>query len=416
MGTAPDYSELRRRFTDQWIKIGDCPIRLCTQNCCIGLEELFESFGIRHEFPEEVAEFAPKSYRPTDRLISCLPESKVFDWKITFDVFNHLRQRKAWERKEPFEGYLEIPEMMGDILARMNWPDGFRRMSERLPSRDRSRLHQWFVQAFVDELFPDSLLQQLNPDHDLTQPTEADQDAAPAEWLEPAPDTLSTMFETLASEGIDRPDVPRWLAHQLREHGDRWAWGTEPAINPWAVYSLFDEVALFDEAEPKPIELMLSATQPDFWLAGQRGYGLNSYGFGIVSRVGPLFVAHQHGWGGVYEDAERATSMVNGGIGAWNSTLNAIAGSINESLRVAVVYSDYRNYAEIWIPGEAHSPHSSETRMTAPAGWTTFWTSGGENDVAELMELHHHDDIVIAIAAGHLESLIIDRQLDGQLE
>jgi hypothetical protein len=224
------------------------------------------------------------------------------------------------------------------------------------------------------------------------------------------------MIATLTSEGIDSPTVPRWLAHQLREHGDGWVWGTEPAINPWAVYSLFDEVALFDEAAPKPIELMLSATQTDFWLAGQRGYGLNSYGFGIVSRVGPLFVAHQHGWGGVYMDEDRMTAMVNSGIDAWNSTLNAIAGSINEPLRVAVVYSDYRNYAEIWVRGEAPTSYSSETRVIAPAGWTTFWKAGGENDVTELMELHHHDDIVIAIAAGHLESLIIDRQLDGQPE
>jgi hypothetical protein len=54
--------------------------------------------------------------------------------------------------------------------------------------------------------------------------------------------------------------------------------------------------------------------------------------------------------------------------------------------------------------------------VIAPAGWTTFWKAGGENDVTELMELHHHDDIVIAIAAGHLESLIIDRQLYCQPE
>jgi hypothetical protein len=410
MSTAPDYSELRRRFTDQWIKIGDCPIRLCTQDCCIGLEELFERFGIRHEYPEELAEFAPKTYHPTDRLIACLPESKVFDWKITFDVFNHLRQRKAWERKEPLEGYLEIPEMMGDILARMNWPDGFRRMAEQLPSGNRSRLHQWFVQAFVDELFPDSLLQQLNPDRDSTQPTEGDQDVAPGEWLEPAPDTLSTMIATLTSEGIDSPTVPRWLAHQLREHGDGWVWGTEPAINPWAVYSLFDEVALFDEAAPKPIELMLSATQTDFWLTGQRGHGLNSYGFGLVARVGPLFVAHQHLWGGVYVDGELATSMVNGGISAWNSTLDAVTPSINESLRVAVVYSNYRDYAQIWVRGEESSaPESSESLELAPAGWSTLWKAGGEDDVAQLWDLHHHEDVVIAIAAGHLNSLLTDR-------
>jgi hypothetical protein len=176
------------------------------------------------------------------------------------------------------------------------------------------------------------------------------------------------------------------------------------------VYSLFDEVALFDEAAPKPIELMLSATQTDFWLTGQRGHGLNSYGFGLVARVGPLFVAHQHLWGGVYVDGELATSMVNGGISAWNSTLDAVTPSINESLRVAVVYSNYRDYAQIWVRGEESSaPESSESLELAPAGWSTLWKAGGEDDVAQLWDLHHHEDVVIAIAAGHLNSLLTAR-------
>jgi hypothetical protein len=102
--------------------------------------------------------------------------------------------------------------------------------------------------------------------------------------------------------------------------------------------------------------------------------------------------------------------MVNGGISAWNSTLDAVTPSINESLRVAVVYSNYRDYAQIWVRGEESSaPESSESLELAPAGWTTFWKAGGENDVTELMELHHHDDTVIAIAAGHLNSLLMDR-------
>jgi len=406
MSSSNPFSDLRGQFTREWIKVGDCPIGFCTQECCIGLERLFQTFGIRHEYPEEISDWSPKSYHPTEDLLACLPESRVFDWKITFEIFNHLRHRKAWERENPLEGYLEIPEMMGRILSHLNWPDGFNRMAQQLPANDRTRLHEWFVQAFVDELFPDSLLRKLAAAQEPIRSFETSELSKPQNWLKPSPKAFQKMRDQLANEAISVPNVPRWLSHQLREHRDGWAWATDPQIDPWAVYSLFGEAA------PSQLDALLSSSQPDFWLAGQRGHGINSYGFGVVSRVGPLFVAHQHGWGGVYMDAERATSMVNGGLSAWNSTLDAVSASINESLRVAVVYSDYRNYAQIWVRGEESSaPESSESLELAPTGWSTLWKAGGENDVAELWDLHHHEDVVIAIAAGHLNSLLIDRQL-----
>ena len=414
MNSSEKYAELRRQFTDEWIKVGDCPIRYCTQDCCIGLENLLDRFGVRQEHPEEISHSSPKRYHLTERLLASLPESKVFDWKITFAVFNDLRQHRAWEQHDPLEGYMEIPELMAEILKRLDWPEGFRRMTEQLPSTNRKPLHKWFVQAFVDVLFPDSLLHHLNASQEPVHSANDGEVALIQGWLNASPDAASNMLETLNSEGIDLPKVPRWLEHQLREHGDGWVWGTEPALNPWVVYSLFDEVALFDKDAPRPIEQMLSSTQPDFWLAGQRGHGVNSYGFGVVSRIGPLFVAHQHGWGGAYMDAVRATAIVNSGIDAWNATLDAGAGSINESLRVAVVYSDYRAYAEIWVHGDAPVPDSSEPLVLAPSGWTALWKATRENDIAELWDLHQHDDIVVAIAAGHLTSLLADRELQGR--
>ena len=102
-----------------------------------------------------------------------------------------------------------------------------------------------------------------------------------SEWKQPESDTLSKMNDALEKSGLTPPAVPRWMAHQLREHVEGWAWSTDPDVDPWAVYSLFGEAS-----EPQ-MERLLEPQRPDFFLTGHRGHGTNSYGFGVVARIGP---------------------------------------------------------------------------------------------------------------------------------
>lgn len=219
------------------------------------------------------------------------------------------------------------------------------------------------------------------------------------EWLEPSKEALADMTRTLARASLERPMVPQELIPRLRKNRDGWAWSTDSAINSWAVYSMFGEAAI------SPLERCLASEQSNFWMFGHRGYGANSYGIGLVARVGPLFVAHQHGWGGAYM-SEKAGRSVDAATQSWNETLRTIDFSEPEPLRVAVLYSSYRQYAMVWVNDGVSD--RGRIHENIPAGWSTLWSD--ENDTFEsLFDLHFDDDVVVAIGAAHLTCLIAGR-------
>lgn len=220
------------------------------------------------------------------------------------------------------------------------------------------------------------------------------------EWLKPTKIALADMTRTLAGASLARPMVPPNLIPHLRKNRDGWAWSTDPHINSWAVYSIFGEAA------SSPLEQCLDPGQSDFWMFGHRGYGMNSYGIGVVARVGPLFIAHQHGWGGIYM-SERAGDFVDAATQSWNETLTSLGSADLGQLRVAVLYSSYRQYAMLWVKDEARGQGTTHKDVTP--GWSVLW-SRETNTFENLFDLHFDNGLAIAIGAAHLTCLIAGPQ------
>ena len=92
---------------------------------------------------------------------------------------------------------------------------------------------------------------------------------------------------------------------------------------------------------------------------GQRGHGANSYGIGLIAKIGNVLIAQQHGWGGVYMDPVKATESVSKGIQAWNSSLRELKQLYDlqqpgsDDVKYALLFSDYREIAEIRLKNES---------------------------------------------------------------
>ncbi|CAB4324741.1 MAG: hypothetical protein F2520_12370 [Actinobacteria bacterium] len=192
-----------------------------------------------------------------------------------------------------------------------------------------------------------------------------------------------------------------------------WAWGTDRRIEPWSAY--FEIFELLDR-NPE----LLSPSGPDFWLFAHRGHGINSYGFGLIARVGQLLIAQQFAYGGAYQaifeqEGQRPTGAecLNAGTHAWGATLEHLKNQPGP-LRIAVFYSNYRAYAEIWTNDTALADaargfgvQSDRGRWSLP-GWFPI-IALPYNDLqgfnAALDELTRHSDPDLAVAATHLHSL-----------
>jgi len=157
-----EFAELRRQFTIAWMKIGNCPESLCVSpKCCYDFEQLRSQFGI-----EEVGYlFNPlqKSFYVNERRIEAVVEPRYLsNWSSSFETFDDLRRREAWLMRKPFEEYLEAPRIISEVWGKLNWSLLFQLMEdEEMPPEGRLVIQRTFVQAFVDELFPDWLLEEL---------------------------------------------------------------------------------------------------------------------------------------------------------------------------------------------------------------------------------------------------------------
>jgi hypothetical protein len=223
-------------------------------------------------------------------------------------------------------------------------------------------------------------------------------------WMTPTPETVIQMSTTIKVEKLVAPKIPRWMQHDLRVSTDGWAWSTSSKFNSWAVY------ALYGEAGPRQLEEMVSDDQPDFLMFGHRGYGMNSYGFGIVARVGPIFISQQHGWGGVYMDEKQSRAALNSGIRVWNRTATMVAPLIAEPLRVAITYSSYRGYAQLLTLGQ-HDLDVESSQQSRRGGfdlkdWSLVTEKKSPNFGDDLRSLRRGNDRALAVAASHLSRLV----------
>jgi len=147
---------------------------------------------------------------------------------------------------------------------------------------------------------------------------------------------------------------------------------------------------------------------------GHRGHGSNSYGMGLISKIGNVLIAQQHGWGGVYMDPVTTTESVSKGVQAWNSTLRSLRHlydlqeSVSDDVKYALLYSDYRGIAEILLKNEAEEDDPAD-----PFGyprWNQLWEShldatATEQENGDLSDLATSENPVIATLVTHMQAL-----------
>lgn len=244
-------------------------------------------------------------------------------------------------------------------------------------------------------------------------------------WSEPHKERLDEMTEALSRRGMVVPRIPESLASRLMQFDRQFIWSTSRNVEHYDVYFILRN------QDPSTLIDYLSPDKEDFVLLGATGHGMNSYGFGIVARIGPLFVAQQDGWGGVYSSNPNRVDEVNRSTEAWNLTCATLEESSRDEIRVAILYSSYRGYAQIWVkePDGNHAPHSANFfhMINLPYGeelrakynmagpkmydellpWNVVEDGAGEGLADRLDQLATGADPIVAIAARHLRALLI---------
>ncbi|MGK2954699.1 MAG: hypothetical protein ACSLFI_03380 [Solirubrobacterales bacterium] len=212
------------------------------------------------------------------------------------------------------------------------------------------------------------------------------------------------MVSTLTTSNMLTPPVPASLVGSLRALP--WAWGTTSDIEPLAVYL-------------KPFDVLaqgLSDEFGDFWMYGHRGHGINSYGIGMLARVGGMFVAQQHGHGGAYMigDTEKGINQANQ---AWSHLLKALP-IHPERCSVGVLFSDYRGDQCIISnhPDDLELAIVKDTRGL-PAGWHYLYANNAyydsNQDLSHLERLRTSGRTLTRLAASHLWRLLHPGQDNG---
>jgi len=184
------------------------------------------------------------------------------------------------------------------------------------------------------------------------------------EWLPPSGESaVLEMTDQMSEAGLEPPPVPDCLRERFRSSVDGWAWSSTDEVPSASVYyfGIFKERFSF--------ERMWAPDSEDFFLVGHRGHGFNSYGLGLHLRLGSVAVSVQHLWGGAFGDEEAESVAVNRSHRLLGSLLEDLPrGFDSEPLRWAVVFSDFREYAGIFAPGEIHPLLGGRAGLEV-AGW-----------------------------------------------
>lgn len=118
-----------------------------------------------------------------------------------------------------------------------------------------------------------------------------------SEWHSDGPlgaKAVEDMEKTLGHAGITATRVPSRLKGRVPTTHRGWAWDTNFSLEP--------EVAYFGFERPEELAEVLSASHEYFWMWAHRRHGVNSYGGGVVARLGPIVIVPANGvWRRVYE-------------------------------------------------------------------------------------------------------------------
>ena len=163
-------------------------------------------------------------------------------------------------------------------------------------------------------------------------------------WQEiSAEQALKRFNSNLSEAGISEIKIPSSLARELMVTDSAWQIATDPDIDPMTPYMWgFGDDLLFSSSSD------YLSDDRDYFVAGHNGHGINSYGFGIVSRIGNVTVAQQQDIGGAFGDSIEDLAAVNEQIRIWNNGLWTL-----QELRrlptspLLVEFSAFRNFARI---------------------------------------------------------------------
>lgn len=163
-------------------------------------------------------------------------------------------------------------------------------------------------------------------------------------WQEiSAEQALERFNANLSEAGISEIKIPSGLARDLMVTESAWQIATDPDINPMTPYMWGLGNSLFD-SEPNDY----LSDDRDYFIAGHNGHGINSYGFGIVSRVGNVTIAQQQHFGGAFGDSVDDLDAVNEQIRIWNNGLWTLQElSRLPSNPLLVEFSSFRDFVRI---------------------------------------------------------------------
>jgi len=352
-------NQVRIDFVNAMWKVNGCAVNLCTAPECghIEIERMFSQLGIEHGASGEVGR--PYRFRKS---LESKTDADQLDALLMVNVFISDGRLMSGDI---FEGMLEVPLQIGDLLHVEGWSTRLREAASASPWI-REATNREFILEVVKLAFPDWFLTMLSTNHN-------DANVLTGE------DALGDMRERFSSGMMVAPLVPVGLIDGLNVWKGDWGWNS---ASPWkfeACYML--DSFMFEVSDSDPEASNLGARIPyeyvrqdrdDYFMCAQRGHGLNSYGLGIVAQFGGLFISQQTGYGGVYMQSPEKD--VTRHMKAYNRLIAPLE-KFNSSVSTGVLFSDYRSYAAIFTTErraflKTTSDKDLESRRWhLPSGW-----------------------------------------------
>jgi hypothetical protein len=156
-------------------------------------------------------------------------------------------------------------------------------------------------------------------------------------WQVESMTDINKARDLFSKAGLGFPTLPEELAVKLKER-DQWVFSTRP-IRMWP-YELDRYV---NQSQTRQIR--------DYALLSHSGYGINSYAIQYYLVHGPLEMFLFLGWGGAYDDEEKAAAKIRACFLKADEVVQAMvqaAADFHTGEHLTVVGSDF--YGSYWIP------------------------------------------------------------------
>lgn len=153
---ANDFQMTRIKFVEALWKANGCTIGMCTSLECghIDIERSFHSLGIT---------FLADNHDGTQYEFPGWSEDEdiTMDQRDALSILNVLMTYGNFSKDQLFEGFMEVPKIVGELLHEHGWNEKLREADLQAPwAREATRKD--FVLELVGEAFPDEYLDRVN--------------------------------------------------------------------------------------------------------------------------------------------------------------------------------------------------------------------------------------------------------------